>query len=404
MILLWALLSTLSLEEWRDQINFKGWDASLWTHAGCEQLMARVPSTTNQVENALLLHATKQDPYLKSARLHFEALQKLGVRKRDIYFVVTCGGESTAVFIHAFLRKLENFYVDLTTPERVQIAMLGKLFPMIDKVKFVWNEGRPLDHQSFSPWTLAPVGTAQRGFWSGHVRLKILDAQILGQKQNELNGRMMDAIDSLVREGRSSEWSWRALHDEHEQLVNEMGSRAPWAERLANFFNPRSFFFRRGWEWMLNQQWQAPTMTLFSEKGVAEIDLELHFLGAKDEPEIEALVADVFGKYFKGLATLEVQTVHLSPFIRSVYEGIEARVFDRVIRDRANTVPVPTISTELTESKLFREVSISTYEFSPYVGRSSFFQSRGVHEQDLSAEEFARALDLEVAILKELLR
>jgi len=363
------------LEIWRDQFALKGLDSGIWFQDSCPQLLVRVPATNNNVENAILLHATSQDKKLLAAKMHLESIQKIPDRKRDVYIAVTCGGRETATFIHAFIRKLENFQVELTTAEKVELAFMGKLFPMLDKVKFVWNEGLSFDPITFSPWIMAPIGISQRGFWTGEIRLQAFDPK--GTKNwATLNAALTNALSHLEKESETSEWVWRSLHYEHEEMAKRIPRERSWTEFFKEFLNPRSFFFHRSWEEMLVSRWSILENKSFEDLGRASISLQWDFLGSWDEGEIDRHLRQIFQEEFQDRAGIEISTHHLSPFMRSVYEGREARAIDRVLRRIPQVIPVPIISPQMTESKLFREAGLSCFDLTPVNLNHSFLQEK----------------------------
>lgn len=386
-----------SLEAWKEEALLKGKDAIVWNQGECQQLIVKYPGSSANPERSILLHSTS----FLAARIHRAAIQKLGNHSRDIYWVVTCGGVTTATFVHSFFKKLSLFQPDLTTSEKVQLAVIGKLFPDLKKVTFVLNEGAPFDRETFSPWIIAPIGTSQRGLWSGRVQFQALrrnpDEAL---DSGHLNGLIMFAMDELIAKESPSLFSLRSLHYEQKELVSRMARADPFIDRVIEWFNPRYFFFRREWQWMLSSQWVSNEFTPFSEKGRAEVMLDYFFLGAKESPEIEASLRQHFGSIFGNDISYEIHTVHMSPFMRSVFDGREAQALERSLRGEPQIIPVPIISSEFSESRFFREAGLTTFEVLPLVTNQPFFQPANFDA--LSGDE-AKASEIELKYLKAIL-
>lgn len=352
-----SLFFISSLTEIKDEASLRGWDASIWTQNNCEQLLVRIPSTSGSTENAILLHSTFE-PNLLVTRVHWDAVKNIQNRSRDVYLAVTCGEVYTATFIHIFLKKLEGFFDELDTSEKVQFAFLGELFPNLSKIKFVWNEGADFDCESAKPWIVAPIGISQRGFWGGKIRLGEGSLPLL-------QSRLMTLTDRLEEISTPKPFSLRALHYEQSELVSRLLKTETWWQSILDFINPRLFYFRRDWQRMLSQSWAIGEIEESKEPAQNFVVMEHSFIGAREQKEIEAEVSDLISSIFRKDLSFDIETVHFSSFLRSVYQGKEADAFDRQLKMKPQVIPVPVISAERSESRLFREAGLLTYDFSP---------------------------------------
>jgi len=345
-----------SLSELKQEAQLRGWDASTWTQNQCEELIIRIPSSSGSVENAVLLHSVSEDEFVV-ARMHWEAIKQIQNRARDLYLVVTCGGSSTATFVHSFLRKLEGFIEDLTTTEKLEFAKLGQDFPNLTKVKFVWNQGAEFDSEILKPWILAPIGISQPGFWSGRLKLK-------AQSWVELQAKYLDLQNYFDEISQPKRFSMKTLHFEQAEWVSRLSKTQDWWNRILDFLSPRGIYFRNGWERKLAQEWEMsePEATKIETEGIFIVSHR--FIGGRLQNEIEETLRDQLEKSLLKGFKFNIETVHFSPFIRSVYEGKEARAFDRILRSKPQVIPVPVISDEQSESALFRQAGISTYDLS----------------------------------------
>ena len=154
---------------------------------------------------------------------------------------------------------------------------------------------------------------------------------------------------------------------------------------------------------MLSSRWVTNGFSPLSENGQGEVLLDFYFLGSKEQREIERELSDELLEVLGPEVSVDIETIHLSGFQRSVFEGKEARAIEDVLRRLPQVVPVPVISTELSESRFFREAGLAVFELLPLQISQPFFQPTDLDSLPLKGESIHRAAEIEAKILKEAL-
>ncbi len=436
---------------WMREAQYYGLSAATWTldpQQKCTHFVARLPATVESSGRPIMLihHGDtvsaiesewdyppfkpqwvqgKTDWYLygrgaiddkSHGVIHWIALRSLleKQRNRDVYFVMNCGEEvgderGAKAFSHFFFKSLPDFKIELSSLEKLELAMILEKFPSLPKTEFIWNEGSFGEKTQIAPYTLVPIATSQKAYWLGRVTVKGAGGHgALLSKQTALEV-VNSAVQELYDENQSFKPRLSALHHEMEELVREIRKTRPIWQRFLLWLYPRFFFEFTGLQTMVTSWWVPSRIESNSTMpnvipSEVSVTLEYRYLGDKDKISIEQKLADIFKSKVRQDFSIKVETFEYIPFRRDFFEGSEAKIFETVLREQPQTLVSPFITPGLTDSRYFRISGIRSFDLVPLFLTSDEIAAMHSKNERIPYTELKRAVDIESRILEKLVQ
>lgn len=423
---------------WTREAKFLGLSSISWSldPAGqCVHVIVRLPATQDsQAPPLLLVHhgdtrsfvnessqkdekpewvQGTEDWYLygpgaldaKAAGVIFWASIKNSLEKtriRDLYFIMTCGKNERSpwgvpAFVHFLLKPLPEVQYELSTLEKLELAVLLEKFPSLIKSQFIWNAESFADRSWLEPYVWYPISNVQKGFWSGRVRV----SGIRGAMSSTAVRDASKSIQNLLKENEALKTRLPWLHREMEVLVKKLSPAQAWWQRILTWIWPRAFFeLHRRQEWVTSW-WDAGDLDFDASQGQMVLNLEYRFLGEKQKIEIET---DLKEKFRILGAEVNIDTLDFWPFRRNFFEGSEAKIIEDILSQEPMALVSPWISAEPGDSRVFRQTPIRTFDFVPMALTSAEFESLNSPRQQLPYSQLKRGVDIGSRILEKLLQ
>jgi acetylornithine deacetylase/succinyl-diaminopimelate desuccinylase-like protein len=327
---------------------------------------------------------------------------------------MNCGEETgdplgAKTFSHYFLKSLPGFERELSTLEKLELAVMLEKFPSLPKTEFIWNEGSFGEKTQLAPKILVPVATSQKGYWLG--RLSVSGKSGHGALSSDKTALeiIQKAMGALYAENRSWKSRFRSLHSEMQELVSIIRPELPFWQRFLLWLYPRLFFEVAGLQSMVTSWWvpsqvetNASMPNVIASK--VSVTVEYRFLGEKESLSIENHLRKIFEREMTEGFELEIKTTEFVPFRRDFFKGSEAKIFRQVLESQPQTIVSPFITPGITDSRYFRLSGVKAFDLVPFFLTQEQIRSMHGHDERLPYLELKRAIDIESRILEKLLQ
>ncbi|MDB5037972.1 MAG: dapE [Bacteriovoracaceae bacterium] len=334
-------------------------------------------------------------------------------RSRDIFFVMTCGSENSdsrgaEAFVNFFIKPIPNVTYDLSTADKLELAVVLSTFLHLQNIEFVWNGGSFGEKTPIAPYILAPIATSQKGRWLGEIIVS--PANEADASTNSPGEFLKQGAEAFNKKNQNFIESIRSLHTEMKDLVVSVSTALPIWERIINLFHPRYFFESRGLHSLVTSWWypkkiRSEPLATNSIAVRASMELEYRFLGEKEDSEIKRDINKIFERQnFSKKMKLAIETKNYNPFRRDFFQGSESEIFKQVIGSYPQTIVTPYITPRLTDSRYFRMAGIRAFDFTPFFLTDAEIESTQGANEHLPHLELLRAIEIETMILEKLLR
>ena len=342
-------------------------------------------------------------------------------RTRDVYFIMNCGEEvgdplGAVAFVHFLIQPLNSLpqtQIELSTSEKLETGKVMRRFRSLTRAEWMWNEGSFGSTTEIAPYTLAPIATAQKGFWRGQIKIEGPGGHsALNTAVSPLEA-MVGGMDQIYSENRKWSHRWKSLHYEMQEMVRTVAKTRPFYERWMLNFYPRLFFELFGMQTMVTSWWQPaipgaadPSLRTFQNIVPSQVstNLEYRFLGDKTPFEIEESLKEILEDRVPKHLKYEVKTLDHIAFRRDFFEGLEADHFRDVLSSYPKVMVTPFITPGVTDSRYYRLAGVRAFDFVPlFLTRENIRTMHGKDER-IPRQELFRAIDIEFRILERLVQ